>query len=343
MVAGWSRRVIYVQPLGTFTKTERKVIRLTADYMEAYFNLQIKVLDDLPLSLIPAKARRVHPTWNVPQILAPYVLEDVLAPRLPKDAVAYIAFTASDLWPGEGWNFVFGEASLSDRVGVWSLYRYGDPDESEDAFRLFLLRTIKVGTHETSHMFSMEHCIRYECNMCGSNSLREADRCPVWLCPECLAKLCYATGADPVNRYQRLAAFCKAQGLKREQEFFEKSLAVLRGSSRCPDRVILVHLDGEEPNMETVSITLPDSVKQYAEEQVANGGYGSVSQYVAHLIQADRKGQVQAALEAEVLKGLESGESSPMTSEDWRAIREETERRHAARQQKSGPRGRDVG
>jgi archaemetzincin len=221
------RRVIYVQPLGDFTKTGRKVIRLTADYMEAYFNLQIKVLDDLPLSLVPAKARRVHPTWNVPQILAPYVLDEVLAPRLPKDAVAYIAFTASDLWPGEGWNFVFGEASLVNRVGVWSLYRYGNPDESEDAFRLFLLRAIKVGTHETGHMFSMEHCIRYECNMCGSNSLPEADRCPVWLCPECLAKLCYVTGADPVKRYQCLAAFCKTQGLKTEQEFFEKSLEVL--------------------------------------------------------------------------------------------------------------------
>ena len=223
------RRVIYVQPLGDFTKTERKVIRLTAEYMEAYFNLQVKVLDDLPLSLIPAKARRVHPSWKIPQILTTYVLDKVLAPRLPKDAVAYIAFTTSDLWPGEGWNFVFGEASLSDRVGVWSLYRYGDPDAGEEAFRLFLLRAIKVGTHETGHMFSMQHCTLYECNMCGSNHLREADRCPLWLCPVCLAKLCFATGAEPVKRYERLAAFCKAQGLKREQEFFEKSIEVFRG------------------------------------------------------------------------------------------------------------------
>jgi len=227
--AGWSRRTIYVQPLGSFTGTQRKVIRLASEYMEAYFNLPVKVLDDLPLSLIPAKARRVHPSWKVPQILSTYVLDEVLAPRLPKDAVAYIAFTASDLWPGEGWNFVFGQASLGDRVGVWSLYRYGDPDQSDAAFRLFLLRTIKVGTHETGHMFSMQHCTLYECNMCGSNHLREADRCPLWLCPVCLAKLCFAAGADPVKRYERLAAFCKANGLQREQEFFEKSLSVLGG------------------------------------------------------------------------------------------------------------------
>jgi archaemetzincin len=224
-----ARKVIYVQPLGSFTGTQRKVIRLTAEYMEAYFNLPVRVLDDLPLRLIPAKARRVHPTWKVPQILAPYVLDEILAPRLPKDGVAYIAFTTSDLWPGEGWNFVFGQASLGDRVGVWSLYRYGNPDQNEAAFRLFLLRTIKVGTHETGHMFSMQHCTLYECNMCGSNHLAEMDRRPAWLCPVCLAKLCYATGADPAKRYARLAAFCKANGLRPQQEFFEKSLEVLGG------------------------------------------------------------------------------------------------------------------
>jgi antitoxin ParD1/3/4 len=92
--------------------------------------------------------------------------------------------------------------------------------------------------------------------------------------------------------------------------------------------------------METVSITLPDSIKQYVEEQVARGGYGSVSDYLRHLVETDQKEQVRAALESEVLKGLESGESTPMTSEDWRAIREETEVRHAARQQRdSGSRG----
>ncbi|MGQ9575593.1 MAG: archaemetzincin [Thermoguttaceae bacterium] len=223
------RRVIYIQPLGDFTATQRKVIRLAGQYLEAYFDLPVLIRGELPLSLIPAKARRVHPTWGMPQILSTYVLDEVLAPRLPEDAVASIAFTSSDLWPGPGWNFVFGQASLEDRVGVWSLYRFGDPDESPQAYRLFLLRTLKVGTHETGHMFSMAHCVRYQCNMAGSNHLAEMDRRPAWLCPECLAKLCFATGAEPAKRFERLAAFCKANGLAREQEFFEKSLALLRG------------------------------------------------------------------------------------------------------------------
>jgi len=104
------RRILWVQPLGDFTPSQRKVISLTAEYMHHYFNLPVRTRELLPLSVIPASARRKHPTWKVDQVLSTYILEQVLAPRLPKDAAAYIAFTTSDLWPGEGWNFVFGQA-----------------------------------------------------------------------------------------------------------------------------------------------------------------------------------------------------------------------------------------
>ena len=221
------RRVIYVQPLGDFTPTQRKIITLTAEYLHVYFDLPVETKEDLPLRLVPAEARRRHPGWGMRQILSTYVLDSVLRPRLPKDAVAYIALTTSDLWPGEGWNFVFGQASLTERVGVWSIYRYGDPEAGEEAFRRCLIRTLKVAAHETGHMFSMYHCTLFECNMCASNHLEEADRRPSWLCPHCMAKLCWATGAKPRRQYERLAAFCKARGLAKEQEFYEKSLEAL--------------------------------------------------------------------------------------------------------------------
>src|SRR5690606_34426241 len=135
---------------------------------------------------------------------------------------AMIAFTASDLWPGEGWNYVFGQASLSDRVGVWSIHRHGDPDAGETEFRECLLRAMKVATHETGHMFSMQHCTKYECNMCGSNNRAESDRRPVEVCPECLAKLCWATDCDPAARFSKLAEFCKQQGLQAELKLYEQ-------------------------------------------------------------------------------------------------------------------------
>jgi hypothetical protein len=77
-------------------------------------------------------------------------------------------------------------------------------------------------------LFSMMHCVLYKCNMCGSNHMAESDRRPLELCPQCLAKLCYATGADPVRRLEKLVEFYKINGFKTEQEFGEKSLELLR-------------------------------------------------------------------------------------------------------------------
>jgi archaemetzincin len=222
------RRVIYIQPLGDFNPTQRKIIQLTTEFMEICYQLPVRVCKNLPLSVIPQRARRVHPDWDVPQILSTYVLYDVLKPKLPHDAAALIAFTTSDLWPGEGWNFVFGQASLAERVGVWSIHRFGDPDRSDESFRVTFRRTVGTAVHETGHMFSIPHCIFYECCMCGSNSLEEADRTPLWFCPHCLAKLCHATGADPEKRFEALIAFAKGHKLEREEEFWQKSLAAMR-------------------------------------------------------------------------------------------------------------------
>ena len=222
-----ARNRLYVQPLGEFTPTQRRIINLTAEYMGIYFGLPVEIRDDLPLSLVPEGARRVHPGWGDRQLLTTYILDRVLRPRLPDDAAAYIAFTASDLWPGEGWNFVFGQATLYQRVGVWSIYRFGDPEAGRKEFAVCLLRTMKLATHETGHMFSMLHCIAYQCNMCGSNNLPETDRHPPWLCSECVAKLCWATGAEPVDRYRRLEAFCRAQGFEETAEFCRSSREAL--------------------------------------------------------------------------------------------------------------------
>ena len=223
------RDKLYIQPLGEFKGKSREIIDKTADFMARYFNVEVKIREPLSLDVIPEKARRVHPEWRMKQILAGHVLDDVLKPRLPRDAAAYIAFTTSDLWPGRGWNFVFGMASLSERVGVWSIYRNGDPEAGDAAFRLCLLRTIKTATHETGHMFSMKHCTLYECNMCGSNHRAESDRRPVFCCPECAAKIWWACRADPLERYRKLAEFYKANGFKDEHAFCLKSIAALGG------------------------------------------------------------------------------------------------------------------
>lgn len=216
------RTVLYIQPLGDFTDSQRKVVDLAGQFLGVFYNLPVKRQPPIPLSAIPSRARRVHPAWGDPQILTTYVLEELLLPKLPQDAAVCIALTATDLWPGEGWNFVFGQASLQERVGVWSIYRYGNPGRSDESFRTCLLRAMKVAVHETGHMFSLQHCIAYECGMCGSNSLPEADRRPLAFCPECAAKVCWATRMDPVDWLKRLEDLCRAAGLDEQAAAYEK-------------------------------------------------------------------------------------------------------------------------
>ena len=120
-------------------------------------------------------------------------------------------------------HFVFGQASLENRVGVWSLYRLDD----QAPFDTFLRRTMKIAVHETGHMFSMRHCTKYECVMSGTNHLGETDRRPIDACPECMAKIAWMNKKKPLDRYKRLVAFAKKYRMTGEAAEFEKKLKAI--------------------------------------------------------------------------------------------------------------------
>ena len=102
---------IYLCLVGDFTEGQRRILDATRDYLGAFFDCPVKVNRQIALASIPARARRTHPSWGDQQVLTGYILHDVLEPERPADALAYLALSASDLWPGKGWNFVFGEAN----------------------------------------------------------------------------------------------------------------------------------------------------------------------------------------------------------------------------------------
>jgi len=213
------RKVIYVQPIGKFNAQQSQVIKTTSDYLEAFFGLPVKTL---PLKPAPPKLKepdqRMIDYPQHRQLRSGYLLEKVLPGLLPKDGAALIAFTNEDLYPEATMNYVFGQASLENRVGVWSLYRLDD----QATFDTFLRRTMKIAVHETGHMFSMRHCTKYECVMSGSNHLDETDRRPIDACPECMAKICWMNNERPLDRFKRLVAFAKKYRLTHEAADFQK-------------------------------------------------------------------------------------------------------------------------
>ncbi len=81
-----------------------------------------------------------------------------------------------------------------------------------------------MALHETGHLLGIAHCTAYECGMNGSNSLDESDRNPVPFCPEDERKVWWATGVDPITRYQRLIAFAQRRGLLLEEAIWRKDL-----------------------------------------------------------------------------------------------------------------------
>lgn len=216
------RQKIYVLPLGTFNVKQQKIIEVTATYLEVFYDLPVEQMPSRTLTATWPNFRQNKLT-KTRQVKTEFILKDILTPMLPMDAAALIAFTVDDLYPDEAMNYVFGQASLENRVGVWSLARLDDNTDE----RGFLLRTLKIAAHETGHMFSMRHCTKYECLMSGTNHLKETDSRPIDACPECTAKICWLTDIDQKERYTKLAAFCRKNGLNKEADEFTRKSATL--------------------------------------------------------------------------------------------------------------------
>jgi antitoxin ParD1/3/4 len=70
--------------------------------------------------------------------------------------------------------------------------------------------------------------------------------------------------------------------------------------------------------MAQMDVSIPDRLKQWAEQRVAEGRYSSTSDYVRDLIRRDEEAGTRelARLRAAIEEGLASGEAVEMT-EDW--------------------------
>lgn len=219
------RRVIYIVPIGELTRSGYPSVAQMLDYVGRYYQLPVKALPAIA-ELRVARQRRINRGTGKPQLLTHEIMR-LLRRRLPDDAYCLIAVTQTDLYPEPSWNFVFGMASLSERVGVFSFARYhpsfhGGESAGAVPERQVTLRALKVLVHEIGHMFGMQHCVHYSCVMNGSNSMAESDSQPAHLCPVCLRKLHHARRFDPRARYQTLSEFYNRVGLAEQAAWTKK-------------------------------------------------------------------------------------------------------------------------
>lgn len=218
------RRTIYLLPLGDLERDHFASVDKLRDFTAAYFALETKVLPKLDIDessiRIKTNPHSGHRQWITEDILL------ILQQQLPDDAFCLLGITLVDLVPSGDWNYVFGMASTTNRVGVYSFARFDpaffDDPRGSDVDTLILKRSCSVLAHETGHMCGMRHCIFFNCVMNGSNSLSEMDSRPLHPCPVCLRKLHHSIGFDPIAREQALLQVCRQLDLQAEALWLER-------------------------------------------------------------------------------------------------------------------------
>jgi antitoxin ParD1/3/4 len=72
--------------------------------------------------------------------------------------------------------------------------------------------------------------------------------------------------------------------------------------------------------MISLSILLPQSIKDFIDEQVARHGYNTPSEYMCDLVPEARERAAAERLEQLLLEALDGGPATPMTKADWEEI-----------------------
>ena len=83
--------------------------------------------------------------------------------------------------------------------------------------------------------------------------------------------------------------------------------------------------------MQTVTISLPESLKAFVETEVATKGFGNVSEYFRTLLREAQDRDAKSRLEGLLLEGLASGESKAVDKAFWADLRAEAQRLVAER------------
>ncbi|XP_071094483.1 archaemetzincin-2-like [Haliotis cracherodii] len=250
---------IYIVPVGNFDEVSCIALEDLIDYAGRFLCVPVTTLPGLNLKVIEDKVvleehdgeceleSRYSEESQHQQLSISSVLP-LLRDKVPEDALCVIGLTMYDLYGEDSDLFMSGLASASQKVAVFSIFRYDprltfstefwyDIKETEDVSdkdrkRLVLQRSCKLVVHEIGHLLRIDHCIYFDCCMNGSGHLAEDFRQPMHLCPVDLHKLQVLTGLDVTDRYEKLLEFCKKHGMECEAAWVEKRILFIQAEEQ---------------------------------------------------------------------------------------------------------------
>eukprot|EP01083_Nonionella_stella_P073397 198404_1 len=241
-----------------------ELLRLVSDFVSAYFQLNVKILDAITMN-IDEKKQSAHICVNKKRIdvsthndedgHTQYEVCDIIDAvlevyqnvdqnkttsrekkrrkknTLQDSGYCIIGITNEDIFEhGAGWGALRGRAFGGSAVAVLSVFHYYDVRDTSTDKMLMLLNTM---AHELLHCFGMDHCTFYLCVMTAWCDVideygkgNEVSIGAMHLCPIDLKKLhLLLPSLDVSVRYKMLHAFYKTNKMIQQAEWIENVLS----------------------------------------------------------------------------------------------------------------------
>ena len=229
-----TRKVVYLLPFGNMKPEVEKLIKEEVEYLKAFLQLDVKVLERIPYDsikkmssiqtrMVPSsdfdyysKMKGGTPTLTE-QIQATSFIDAVMKQNKPKDAVVVLGITEHDIYNPK-YNFLFGISELKDGVGLVSTFRLIDYGQDTK----YNIR--KVVSKQIVNMFSIPNVKDFKCVMNFHNSIDDLYQGKFDLSPRALEKLKYAIGFDYSKRFDDLAKFWTKESNRTESKYYEECL-----------------------------------------------------------------------------------------------------------------------
>lgn len=242
-----THKVVYLLPFGNMKPEIEKLIQSEVEYLEAFLQLEVRVLDRIPyetLKKLSSIQTRMLPISDfdyyskmkglIPnlreQIQANSFINIVMKKNKPKDAVAVLGITEHDIY-NPNYNFLFGTSELKDGVGLVSTFRLIDYGRETK----YNIR--KVVSKQIVNMFSILNVKDFRCVLNYHNSINQLNQGKFDLSPRALEKLKFVIGFNYLKRFKDLSNFWRKENNKTQVRHYEECLRTYASPSVKPIKV----------------------------------------------------------------------------------------------------------